>query len=184
MPLSTCITWALISLAVACVAALSSRRIRLRWLPSLLVAMLAAGATLALLYLFSSTARPTPVAVTIISPASGSVVTENRVRVTGKVSRPEARVTLVVRSETALKWWAQAVVTPERDEDGLWKWSINAHLGTREAGVDENFQIIALASADSWLFNLITGRAISENSTFTTIPLWEQSEPVVVRRMK
>lgn len=184
MPLQTFITWVLIGLAVAALAARFSRLIRLRRLPSLFVTLLALCATLASLYLYSSIAKPSPVAVTITSPRSGHEVIENRVRVTGKVSTPESRVTLVVRSERDLRWWAQEVVSPERDKDGLWKWSIDAHLGTDEVGQNENFQIIALASADSSFFNLITGRVVSENSTFTTVPLWEQSEPIVVRRVK
>lgn len=184
MPLVTWIIWLLVALAIGALAAAAARGIRLRWVPSLLVAAVAAGGALAGLYLWASAAKPTPVVVAIVEPKSMEQVEGARLRVSGTVSPSRARVTLLVRSERDLRWWAQSVVTSADAGGGVGSWSIDAHLGTREAGARENFQIVALASADGSLFNLLTGRAVSGNTTLTSVPLWEKSAPVVVRRTR
>jgi len=71
----------------------------------------------------------------------------------------------------------------ERD-DRAGEWSLTAHLGTRNAGLDENFQIIALASDDSAVFNLVTGRFIRRGLVLRVVPLWNQSNLVIVRRVR
>lgn len=183
MPVLTWITWGMMALIAAGIGMTWSLRIRLRWLPSLLVTAVSAAGTLAGLYLFCLSARPVPANVTITSPSSGSHVIGNRLQVSGTVSLPNSRVTLVVRSEKDLRWWVQSVVKAEEETVGINKWSINAYVGSPTAGSGESFQIIALASGDGYLFRLITGRLLDEGASLKNVPLWEQSEPIVVRRV-
>ena len=102
----------------------------------------------------------------------------------GRVSPPDARVTVVVRSETDIRWWVQPVVTAERTDALTGHWSVRAHIGTPTEGRRQSFELVALASADSRLFDALTGRAFMSGTPQDNIPLWTQSEPVVIWREK
>jgi hypothetical protein len=182
IPPITWLTWLGIVSVVAALTILYSRRINLRWLPSLVLVTVVASGTLAGLYLIRSYVRPTPATVTVSGPML-TELTGTHLRLRGTVTPAQSRVTVVVRSETDQRWWVQSVVSAENDGSGAGRWAIDAVIGSAQEGNDENFQIVALASADSFAFNLITGRFLFKGNTLRNMPQWQQSEPIVVRRV-
>lgn len=171
--------WFALALAAGGLTFALARRLGLRRWPGAALALLGAGAGFASLYLFSTEAQPRKAVVTIRQPPNGTRVAGYRLRVEGVARPADSLVTLVVRSETDEHWWVQDVVRPD-PQSGLW--SIDAYLGTPTQGVRQSFTILALASADGTLFNLLTGRRLSRGMTWWTVPLWNRSPPQVVWR--
>lgn len=185
MPVISWISWFATSIIVAIFAVAFSRKLKFKRFHAIIIATLAAVSVFGTLSIYRDYAKPTPVNVVITSPSTGARLEGYRVQVTGTVFPPDALVTVVIRSETDLKWWVQTIVKPEPiDDNKIGKWTINGYIGTDKAGINKNFYIIALASADNVLFNLLTGRTIAARTSLKNIPLWSQSEPVVIRRIK
>jgi len=178
------ITWITLALVSSLTWLVGSRVIRIRWIPALFLAILVMTSIFCGLYLFCTYAKPTPVKVIIALPKSGDQVTEPYVVISGTVIPNNARVTLVVRSEKAIKWWIQNMAEVKTVEGVAGQWQTKVSLGTQEEGIGENFQIIAIASADNVLFNILTGRHFTVRQPCDNIPKWEQSEPIVLRRTK
>jgi len=127
--------------------------------------------------------HPEPCTVSISSPQTGHMVDGYQVTVSGNVAPKTARVTVVVRSESDLRWWVQEIVHTENIDNSLGEWSLTAFLGTLDEGLNKNFELIALASNDSVIFNLATGRFLRQGLTLPVVPLWSQSDLVIVRRV-
>src|SRR5215213_572078 len=146
MFINTWIVYFILALLATVVTVIGSKKLRLREVPTLFLAVIVMGGTVGGLYLFSAYARPAPVTVTIVSPTDHSEFRGHRMQVMGIVSPPSSSVTLVVRSEKDLRWWVQDVVRVEKVEGSVGQWSIDAHIGSLKEGRRENFYIIALAS--------------------------------------
>lgn len=184
MSLPTLIAWLVVVLVVVGVAAISGRALRLRWTPVLIVAVLAATATVAILLVARLYKAPRPVQVIIVSPRGGADVSGTRIRVAGTVAPEGATVMLLVRSERDLHWWPQDRVTKGRGPGNIGTWSVDAHLGTERQGPGESFIVLAVASNDPWIFNLLTDRWINLRSVQRTVPRWGRSEPAVIYRIR
>lgn len=167
-------------IAVRAIARLRSVSRRMTAVVSAVALTLALGALVYCLRL----SQPRQCSVAIIYPPTGTMVASSKLIVSGTVEPSSARVAVVVRSETDTHWWVQEIVRPSQHNDRAGKWSLTAHLGDRNAGTDENFQIIALASDDNVAFNLITGRFIRRGLELPVVPLWNQSNFVIVRRVR
>jgi len=175
----TWIAWCMLALAAGGLTFALSRRLSLHRRLVLALALLVAGAVFASLYLFGIEARPRRVEVAIRQPTNGTRVEGHRLRVEGVVRPASSLVTLVMRSESDEHWWVQDVVRPD-PQSGLW--FIDAYVGTPKVGARQSFTIIALASDDGALFNLLAGRRLSRGMTLGTVPLWNRSSPHVIWR--
>jgi len=150
--------------------------------PRILLSISAGLSAIALLFAYQANAQMTPVEIRIVSPSDNSRAESALISVSGTVRPADARVTLMVSGETDERWWIQSIIVSQSRDGNHGVWSINAHLGEPVPSKPENFQIIAMASGDSRLFNLITGRVIWANAPRTTLPQWITSQPVVIRR--
>lgn len=180
----TFILWFIIALVFFCAALAIGRISKLRWSISVFFAMVIGGGTLGGLYIYQKSLRPYNITLKITAPNSLDIIKGDRVSITGTVSPSEALVTVVIRSEKAIGWWVQSIVHPKNDKGLIGHWSIKGYLGTKHEGINQNFYIIAIASADSLLFNLLTGRFVVANKFVKNIPPWTQSDPVLVRRVE
>lgn len=174
--------WLVAALGVGGIAGTLSVRLRrpARW--TVAVVLLAVAATIAGLTLYRDAAGQRRVQVSIDVPASGHTVEGYRLRIAGTVHPADAEVAVLVRSEIDDHWWVQPVVRADRTGDGPGRWSVNGYVGTARDGRGENFQLVALASADGRLFNLFTGRYLRRGYRLGTIPPWPMSDPVVIHR--
>lgn len=135
----------------------------------------------AFLWLFSVISQPQPCKVSVTSPSSGTEIQGYQIDVSGKVDPPSAQVTVIVRSEKDIRWWVQDITKPQELSGS---WSLTAHIGKANEGQDETYELVALASNDSALFNLFTGRLLYKGLTLHQTPRWSQSELVLIRRAK
>jgi hypothetical protein len=168
--------------AALCLGALLGHALDLRRWVVISLALITFGATLMGFQLSSGTLKPSPTDVRITVPVSGLHLVGRTLLVEGVVKPPGSTIALAIRSERDTYWWIQPVVKTSTQERIEAHWSIRATFGTADAGIGENFQIIALASADGRWFDLIAGRALAEGSRFRELPNWHQSMPVVVWR--
>jgi hypothetical protein len=145
------------------------------------VGVLSCSAACAGLILFSVSWRPAVAVVKITDPPAFSMTGGYRLRVKGTVSPSAARVTLVVRSEKAIDWWVQQTASVDSNE-ARGTWTIDAFLGTPSQGSFQSFQVIALASPNPWLLDLLSGRCLMAGQRSKKVPDWSQSDPIVVRR--
>jgi hypothetical protein len=178
-------SWIVAASIVAALAWVLARTVRLRVVPTSALMALAAAACFAGLYMYSTYMPSKEVILVVESPTIGAQVASDVVRISGSVDPPGAAVTVMVRSETDERWWIQDPAT--RAEDGTGRWTIEAHLGTKTEGLGrdgrgETFNVIAIGSADSSLFNLLTGRTLTAGP-YETTPRWAQSSPLIVRRI-
>jgi hypothetical protein len=177
----TWIAWLVLALAAGALTFALARRLGLGPRLGLALALLGASAGFAALYLYSTEAQPRKVDLAIRQPKNGARVEGNRLRVEGVARPASSLVTLVVRSESDERWWVQDVVRPD-PQSGLWL--IDAYLGTPTEGVRQSFTIVALASDDGVLLNVLAGRRLSRGMTLATVPLWNRSSPCVVWRAR
>jgi hypothetical protein len=184
MPVISWVTWIIIALLASFAWLVGSRALRMAWVPAFMLALLVIVGVWGALYLFRAHASPSHVQVSITSPKSGDLVAEKGVQISGTIVPNNASVTVVVRSEKDMKWWIQEMAKVKISDGVVGQWQTTALLGTRSEGIGENFQIIALASSNNTLFNILTGRYITVGQTCDRIPRWEQSKPVVLRRTK
>jgi hypothetical protein len=94
--------------------------------------------------------------VAIESPAQGADVRLETV-VKGRVSDPGAKVYVLVQPLRVGTWWVQRLPAPS-NRDGSWQ--TLCYFGTVDAGVGEEFQIIAIVSR----------RKLKEGQRLTEIP--------------
>jgi hypothetical protein len=184
MQMITLIIWLSLFLIIGFIALMATRAFHFRWLLSSFLSTLVAAASFAFLFLFSTGFQPSPVKVQIDSPETNDIFSNNRVRITGTVSPADARVTVAIRSEKDPMWWIHSIVRDKSTENDTGKWSVIGYLGTLESGINENFHIIAIASSDDWLLEILTGRSLKANKPTNHLPPWPPSIPVVVRRVK
>jgi hypothetical protein len=175
------IVWFGVALAAGGSTFLVVRRLRMRPSMSLLAAVLAAGACLALLSLFSAEAPARKASVTIEHPPNGTRVEGYRLRVEGAVHPASSLVTLLVRSESDDRWWVQDVVHPDPQSG---RWLIDAYVGTSTEGVRQSFTLLALASDDGVAFNLLTARHLQRGMSLRIVPQWNRSPLHVVWRAR
>lgn len=159
---------------------LLAERIGMRRRPTWAAGLLAAAAVLILLsILLRTSSEPRPVHLQILRPPNGLTIEGHKLRIEGTANPAGALVTVVIRAETAEGWWVQDLVRPDPVSG---RWSIEGFLGTPAEGGGENYSLVALASAEDPFTRFLLGRRLRAGMVVRTIPLWNQSEPVVVRR--
>jgi len=179
------LSWFAIALVVGYLVSGLGMAIRLKKWPAFVLGLLGIGTAFTALAAFRASAHPATASVSITSPSSGTAINGYHLTVVGTANPPDCRITLVIRSETDFRWWVQSVIRPQHVQGQLGVWSISALIGTPNEGQFRNFHIIALASADSFWFNLLTGgRYLTPGQAPPSVPLWNQSSPVVIWRTK
>jgi hypothetical protein len=178
--ISTLVAWLLIALtgvgAVYTLAVLLQIRIYL----AIILAIFFGIACFYVLDTIQLFIEPVKVSVIVVSPKNNSKIAGTKLHVVGTVSPSDSRVTLIASSETDRFWWIQPFAEVAKDGS----WSSDVYLGTKTEGVNELFQIVALASANSILYDLLTNRYLVTGTKRTTIPNWGQSTPINVVRIK
>ncbi len=96
----------------------------------------------------------------------------------GSVVPPEARVILLVHWVHDNKWWIQDSV--KRGSLGAWQANIN--LGTRQKGAREQFQVVALASTNPWIIDVLRGYWLWDGMTVARPPSLPRSEVLTMWR--
>jgi hypothetical protein len=169
-------SWALLGLAGTGLAIGIGRSLRLRWLPTLAIAISALVAIGFAVRLAQWVIPARPVDIRIDAPEAGQTIQGVRVQVSGTARPTTARVTVVVRPEGENRWWTQkpAILTT----DGSWR--VDDFLGEPDDGAAKNYELAAIASADRVWLDLVTGRYTSEGDERATITPWSQSPSVLV----
>ena len=140
--------------------------------------------TLIALVTYSRLSQSQQCNVAISYPKTGDTTSNFEYTISGIVKPKTARVTVVVRSERDTRWWVQEIVSAIAENDSVGKWSLKIFLGSKEVGTEQNYEIIALATNNSFLFNLMTGRFLYDGYTSAVVPLWNQSDLVIIRRVR
>lgn len=132
------------------------------------------------------TVPPSYVLVNITSPKPAAEVDGLKITVQGDVEPQWARVYVLVHPSSTDQWWVQDLLQFRRIEsdDKSAVWSTTAYLGTEELGTTDSFDIIALASADLLVRDILTGRYLQPGETLKVLPLLNQSNLVTVRRIR
>lgn len=149
-----------------------------------MVTTIASILTLVSLISYSKLAHPQPCTVVMQSPKPYDFIADSQLTITGTVRPSTARVTAVIRSERDTRWWVQELSSSTGCGDSVGEWSLRACLGTGQEGINEEYEIIALALNDGILFEVLTGRWLHVGLTSPTIPLWNQSQTLLVHRVR
>ena len=132
------------------------------------------------------TVPPSYVRVNITSPKPATEVDGFKITVQGDVLPQWARVYVLVHPSTTDQWWVQDLPQFRRieSEDKPAIWSTTAYLGTEELGATDYYDIIALASSDPVICDILTGRYLRPSETVRVLPLLNQSNPITVKRIR
>lgn len=149
---------------------------RRRWGISLVVGVCTLVAVLSMLYLWPD---PENVEVTIIKPADGDG-TSLWVTVEGTVDPPDSRVWLLVHPSQDTKWWVQPPV--EVLPQGVWRREIN--LGNHHEGAGEYFQVLAVASDNPAIIEILRNRNLHSGARLIQPPALPNTAIVTVWRHK
>ena len=177
----TLVVWSVTILLTFVVSYFIGRALSIRSASVLVMSIAAAVVTGSFLWLFAVISQPQACKVLVTSPSSGTEIRGYQIDVSGKVEPPTAQVTLIIRSETDKRWWVQDIIKPQKLSGS---WSLTAQVGEENVGVNETYELIALASNDSALFNLFTGRFLYKGLTLHQTPGWNLSELILIRRTK
>ena len=119
--------------------------------------------------------------VTIDFPPSGMVVEEPEVKVSGTVSPPDARVFVLVYPWDSNRWWVQAEPTLTESNSGS-AWETTVVLGSNALGSEEGFEIVAVASRDPLLFDVLNERYYEPGQELDSLPPLSRSNSATVFR--
>ena len=169
MPALTWTVWVFLAAGAAWLGLITARGLRVRFPLRIGLALLFAGASIAVLLLVRTQYSSRPVDVRVDDPASGALVEGCRVRVSGTVSPSDARVGVAVRSETDNKWWIQPYVEATAGPEAN-RWSVEVFLGTTREGVGQNFLVVPLASTDPVFMDVVTGRHLWTSRRSVSVP--------------
>lgn len=166
--------------SVVWMAASRRRRAWSALIVALLMSIASFGGTLGL-----RTIPPQPVVVTIDSPRSETTVDGITTVITGTISLAEARVTVLVHPRDSNRWWVQerpVVTITGSAENRIATWRTTIYLGTETRGKGEAFEVVAIGSQDSILFDILTERYVPVGAEITSLPELSQSNPVILYR--
>ena len=144
-----------------------------------LVGLVVAIATLSML--ISAERIPTRyVNITIIKPHDGDAV-EMRQIVEGETTNHDATVYIFIHPLSTDTFWVQNL--PVVGSDGSWK--AECYFGTNTQGIDETFEIIALASLDYWFLRWLKPLKLKPGDILKELPpQFYKSSIITVRRTK
>ena len=132
----------------------------------------------------SETPPQATIAITAIDdkPIIGRDMPEVRHRATveGVVSDPNATICVLVHPMTSDTWWVQNLPSPPAKVDEKnWRWRTMAFCGTETLGLNEEFEIVALAESKRSICQL--GKQIKIEEFPRDLP---RSEIITVRRTR
>ena len=145
----------------------------------LLAGIIIAGLSLGGLYWLLSMPAPA-VSIFITAPADGTEVELSQV-IKGTVSPASARVFVLIHPMPTDMFWVQNI--PLVGNDGTWR--TNGFFGTKEAGIGDSYEIVAIALAESWVVRWLKGSLLRPGATIKELPRdVNKSNVVTVRRSK
>lgn len=172
---------------VALVAALIGwgvgRVVRLRLLPTGLLAVVTFASTAGALAMTDPTANGTAT-VEVRTPGFGELIAAGSTVVSGNVRPPTADVVVALRSEKDLNWWLWPVEKSGSLDPTTGSWKLEVQLGAGSAGIEENFQIVALAAGLPWHCRFRRCARVVPDGKQPSLPAWTRSEPLTVRRIE
>jgi hypothetical protein len=115
--------------------------------------------------------------VVIESPQQGAAVEGDWIVVKGTVNPPGTRVVLLAHPCRDVNWWVQPDM---KVVGGAWK--CEANLGTSAKGGGECFQLLAVASRDPWLVDILKESSLWKRGTCPRPPRSSNSPVVTVWR--
>jgi hypothetical protein len=123
--------------------------------------------------------RPAPaIQPRIISPSNGANV-GLRTLIEGEVSPIPADIYVLVHPLSTDRWWVQGV--PLVQNDG--RWNVLVYAGTETLGVQERYEILAVATNESRVIRLLRGNYPTPGQQLEAIPPYlAKSNVIVVRR--
>jgi hypothetical protein len=110
----------------------------------------------------------------------GAVADDELFEVRGTTTPPDARVAVLVREGRNPRWRVQAPI--ETINNG--RWSLRVHLGDDHGGVGEHFEVVAVASTNLWLIDLLRGRLMWTGETLACPPALSASNVVTIWRRR
>jgi hypothetical protein len=121
-----------------------------------------------------------PVDVAITQPTLNSDVTMEYT-VQGTVSDPSAKVYVLVHPLKTRETWVQQL--PLVGRDGSWQTTV--FFGTSVLGIDEPYEVIALATKENSVVNFATGNNLKADQVLQQLPdHTNKSKVITVRRPK
>jgi len=103
-----------------------------------------------------------------------------QVMVEGTISNPQVIVCVLVHPLTTDTWWVQNPPSPPgKIDDKTWRWRTIALCGTEELGLNEDFEIVALAESQRAFCQL--GKTFKTPDFPNELP---RSEIITVKRIR
>ena len=103
-----------------------------------------------------------------------------QVMVEGTISDPNVNICVLVRPMTTDTWWVQNLPSPPgKIDEKTWRWRTMALCGTDTLGLNEDFEIVAIAEGKRSICQL--GKQIKAEEFPRNLP---RSEIITVRRAK
>jgi hypothetical protein len=124
-----------------------------------------------------------PVHIYIDTPLQATVQ-GTQAQIQGTVSPKNSRIYVLVHPIHTNKWWVQAVPSISDDATESATWTSIIYLGAENAGQGEYFEVIALASADSLIADILSGRFLSIGEVVETFPMLSRSNTIEFFRQK
>lgn len=136
------------------------------------------AATLSI-YLFSIFWFGGPVAqVKIKVPPDLLATNRSWITIEGTVSPPDARVHVLVHPNQDLYWWVQQEAT--KGIQGAWRAEVS--LGIPENGKGTHFQVVAVASTNSIIFDVICNLGLAEGDQLERPPALPSTDMITIWR--
>jgi hypothetical protein len=172
--------WAIAIIIAAFTGNAAARAVtRTKWQRRVLALWVAAGICSLLLWVVLTPGR-WRAAVRLATPIPGASVDGPRVTVTGTVDPPDARVGVIVNPETAVdSWWVQDKIKVDVQSG---RWSGIARLGNDMAGSEVTFSVMAFASSEPWILQVLGHRSFHAGQILKAPPPAAQSDVVLVYR--
>jgi hypothetical protein len=118
--------------------------------------------------------------IVITDPSPGSVFTSPKIKVRGKTSNTNSRVYLLVHPATTDTWWVQDL--PDYDMKDMTNWNVECYIGTKDQGIGDSYDIVALSSVDNIILDALLGRHLYSGENLKTLPVLNKSNIITVTR--
>ena len=153
--------------------------LRLRWLHSCLVIGLVILAAIMIKQVIT-TSPYARIEIKINSPSDNYLLEGKLIKIVGEISHPKSTVYLLIHPKSTPMYWIQDPI--QGDDSGNWQGT--AYLGTDSLGLTDSYEILALSSTSSTIFNILAGRYYYPGQTLDKLPDIGKSNIITVKRIK
>jgi len=146
----------------------------------LVVGLVIASIAVIPLWIWLANIELKPIDAAITAPTSAEMVTMKST-IRGKVSDPNAQVHVLIHPLATQETWVQQ--SPIVGRDGTWQTAV--FFGTPTLGIDEDYEIIVLATRENFIINFVTGNSLKPGQVLTQLPeRTNKSQVITVHRIK